>query len=47
MSHDNHHASGNNKGIWYTYFGEGGAAVFALLWVIAGMIWIFSVIKWG
>lgn len=46
MAHDNHehHAP---KGLWYTYFGETGAAVFAFLWVAMGLTWLFSIIKWG
>lgn len=46
MSHDNH-STHSKKGIWYTYFGKGGAAVFAFLWVLAAILWIVSVINWG
>jgi hypothetical protein len=35
------------KGFWYTYFGATGASVMAFLWILAALIWIFSVIKWG
>jgi len=41
------HSSNNNKGIWYTYFGTTGASVFAFLWIIIAMIWLFSVLRWG
>lgn len=45
----NHTSEHNSepKGIWYTYFGSGGAGVFAFLWVLAAIIWIFSVVNWG
>lgn len=46
MAH-NHHAEEPKKGIWYTYFGAGGAGAFAFLWVLAAILWIFSVVKWG
>jgi hypothetical protein len=46
MAHDNH-ANHQPKGIWYTYFGETGASVVAFLWVLAALVWIFSVVKWG
>ncbi len=46
MSHDNH-SHQPSRGIWYTYFGETGAAVVAFLWVVVGLIWLFSIIKWG
>jgi len=35
------------RGLWYTYFGEGGAGVFAFLWVGALLIWIISVLWKG
>ena len=37
----------SKKGIWYTYFGKGGAGVFAFLWIIALLIWIISVLALG
>lgn len=46
MSHD-HSSTEKAPGIWYTYFGKGGAGVFAFLWVISAIIWIFSVLNWG
>ncbi|MBK7851986.1 MAG: hypothetical protein IPJ66_12890 [Bacteroidetes bacterium] len=46
MSHE-HHSSTNNQGFWYTYFGKGGAAAFAFLWILITIIWIFGVVKWG
>ncbi len=47
MSHENNTAKKNNQSIWYTYFGMGGASVFALLWILLLMFWIFAVLKWG
>lgn len=46
MAHDNH-SHETPKGLWYTYFGETGAAVIAFLWILAALTWIFSVVKWG
>lgn len=46
MAHDNHN-NHQPSGIWYTYVGQGGAAVVAFLWVLAALTWIFSVVKWG
>ncbi len=46
----NEHHSGQtqpNKGFWYTYFGKGGAAVFAFLWLLMALSWIIGVVKWG
>lgn len=34
-------------GFWYTYFGKGGAAVFAFLWIVAALAWIINVIRLG
>jgi hypothetical protein len=47
MSHDNHSTQQNNKGLWYTYFGEGGAGVFAFIIIVCLLTWVFSVLKWG
>ena len=47
MSNENQPVWENKKSIWYTYFGKGGAAVFALLWILLLMFWIFGVLKWG
>jgi hypothetical protein len=44
---DNHHSPSENKGLWYTYFGTTGAAVFAFLWLLVALSWIFGVVKWG
>ena len=46
MSHD-HSTLEETPGIWFTYFGKGGAAAFAFLWVITAIIWIISVLNWG
>jgi len=35
------------KGLWFTYFGKGGAAVFAFLWIILALSWVFYVVNWG
>jgi hypothetical protein len=35
------------RGIWYTYFGEGGAGVFAFLWICIALTWIISVLSVG
>ncbi len=35
------------SGLWYTYFGKGGAGVFAFLWICALLIWIINVIRIG
>lgn len=48
MSHE--HSSGHSqpkRSLWYTYFGQGGAAVVAFLWIILLLTWIISVLKWG
>ena len=47
MSQEHHQGTQQNQGIWYTYFGKGGAATFAFLWILITLIWIFSVLKWG
>ncbi len=47
MSHENTPNRENSKSIWYTYFGKGGAAVFALIWILLLMFWIFGSLKWG
>ena len=47
MSQNHHSPAETNKGIWFTYFGKGGAGVFAFLWIIALFTWVFSVLKWG
>lgn len=47
MSHDTHSDNKATSGMWYTYFGKGGAAAFAFLWLLAALFWIFSVLKWG
>ncbi len=47
MSHDNSSAQGKNTSLWYTYVGKGGAAVFAFLWILLLLSWIFGVLKWG
>lgn len=46
MSHDQSSHS-NSGGLWYTYFGKGGAAVIAFLWILSAIFWIFYVLKWG
>jgi hypothetical protein len=46
MSHENH-SSAPKKGFWYTYFGIGGAAVFAFLWIIVTLWWIIYVLMCG
>ncbi|MFM7217682.1 MAG: hypothetical protein ACKO1U_06665 [Bacteroidota bacterium] len=43
----NQHHAESPKGIWYTYFGEGGAAVMAFLWIAAAITWIFSIVNCG
>ena len=40
-------ANGNNKGLWYTYFGKGGAGAFAFIWILLLLFWIYSVLRWG
>lgn len=47
MSQNHHSGSEAPKGLWYTYFGKGGAAAFAFLWIILALSWIFSVVNWG
>ncbi|MBL0103905.1 MAG: hypothetical protein IPP51_09195 [Bacteroidetes bacterium] len=48
MSHEHHSGQPQqNQGFWYTYFGKGGAAVVAFLWILLTISWIFSVVKWG
>ena len=47
MSQEHHQGTQQNQGIWYTYFGKGGSAAFAFLWILITLIWIFSVLKWG
>lgn len=46
MAHEQH-SNQQKPGLWYTYFGKGGAAVFAFLWIIALLTWIISVLRWG
>ncbi len=46
MTHE-HGSESNSTGLWYTYFGKGGAGVFAFLWILAAIAWIFSVLQWG
>ncbi len=47
MSNNHQSSSQDKKGLWSTYVGKGGAAVFAFLWLIITLTWIFSVLKWG
>jgi hypothetical protein len=47
MSSNHQSGAESKKSLWYIYLGKGGAAVFAFLWIIMLLIWVFSVIKWG
>ncbi len=47
MSSNHHSGTQEKKSLWFTYFGKGGAAVFALLWLIITIGWIFGVVNWG
>jgi hypothetical protein len=49
MNMSQEHKPGHQKtsSIWYTYVGKGGAAVFAFLWILLLLFWIFGVLKWG
>jgi hypothetical protein len=47
MSHNNLSSHGKKRSLWYTYLGKGGAAVFAFLWILLLLGWIFGVLKWG
>ncbi len=39
--------SEQNRGIWYTYFGETGAATVAFLYIIILFGCIYSFLRWG
>jgi hypothetical protein len=47
MSQNHHSGQEAKKGLWFTYFGKGGAAVFAFLWIILALSWVFYVVNWG
>ncbi len=46
MAHQENHAE-ESKGFWYTYFGEGGSAVFAFIWILAAIAWIYYIVTRG
>jgi hypothetical protein len=46
MAHD-HHAEEPKRGLWYTYFGETGAAAVAFIWILLAILWIFGVVNLG
>lgn len=45
MEHSTH--TENKKGVWYTYFGESGAAVVAFLYILVVFSCIYSILRWG
>ena len=47
MSHENQTSHQPKRSIWYTYFGKGSAGVFAFIWILLLLFWLFSVLMWG
>ena len=49
MEHTHNHTSGHNEehGLFYTYFGETGAAGFAVVMFIILATCIYSFLRWG
>gem|GEM_PF-5389595 len=45
-SHDSAHGE-QKKGLWYTYFGESGAAVVAFLYITILFCCIYAFLRWG
>ena len=37
----------DNKGLWYTYFGETGASVVAFIYILIIFSCIYSFLRWG
>jgi len=42
-----HDSAEQKKGLWYTYFGETGAATTAFLYIIILFSCIYSILRWG
>jgi hypothetical protein len=42
-----HDTTEQPKGIWYTYFGETGAATTAFLYIAILFFCIFAILRWG
>ena len=47
MEHQDSAHSEKSKGLWYTYFGETGAAVVAFLYIAVIFSCIFAFLRWG
>jgi hypothetical protein len=41
------HSPEQKKSLWYVYFGKGGAAAFAFIWVILALFWIIYLLNNG
>ncbi|MCC7232295.1 MAG: hypothetical protein IT242_05080 [Bacteroidia bacterium] len=42
-----HSGNDEKKSIWFSYFGSGGAAVVAFLWVVIALAWLCWVLIYG
>ncbi len=47
MEHQDSAHSEESKSLWYTYFGETGAAVVAFLYITVIFFCIYAFLRWG